>query len=42
MKLEQVEQGFQIELGQVGGKVEQLELRLKILENEVRALRFLE
>ncbi len=35
-EMEAQRQGFQIQLEQVGGKVEQLELRL---ENEVRALR---
>ena len=32
-------QGFQIELERVGGKLEQLQLRSKVLENEVKALR---
>lgn len=32
-------QGFQIELKKVGGKLEQLKFRLKILENKVRALK---
>ena len=38
-EMEAQRQGFQIELERVGGKVEQLELRAKTLENEVRALR---
>lgn len=39
IELEQIEQGCQIELEQVGTKVEQLELRSKALENKVKALR---
>ncbi len=38
-EMEAQRHGFQIELEQIGGKVEQLELRAKTLENKVRALR---
>lgn len=38
-EMEAQRQGFQIELERVGGKLEQLELRSKVLENEVKALR---
>ena len=38
--VESQRQGFQIELERVGGKLEQLESRSKLLENEVKALKF--
>ena len=38
-KIDTQRQGFQIELEQVGRILEQLELRSKALENEVKALR---
>ena len=37
IELEGQRQGFQIELERVGGKLEQLESRSKLLENEVKA-----
>ncbi len=39
IELEQIEQGFQNKLEEVGEKLEQVELRSKMQENEVRALR---
>ncbi len=38
-KLEQVEQGFENKLEHIGGKMEKMELRSKMLENKVRALK---
>ena len=39
IELKRVEQGFENKLEQVGGKLEKMELRSKMLKNEVRALR---
>ena len=39
IELEWVEQGFENKLEQVGGKLEKMELRSKMLENKVTTLR---